>query len=66
MLSLVSLKEKYSQCPVIKTLEQIRLQWRITVIHVLREGDIRFNDLKRATDADFPMLSRVLNDLQEK
>ncbi len=38
----------------------------MTVIHVLREGDLRFNELKRATDANSQTLSRVLDDLEEK
>lgn len=66
MSSQVRLEEKYSDCPVIKTLEQIGSRWRMTVIHVLREGDLRFNELKRATDANSQTLSRVLDDLEEK
>lgn len=66
MSSQQSLEEKYEHCPVIKTLEEIGSRWRMTVIHVLREGDLRFNELKRATDANSQTLSRVLEDLEEK
>lgn len=59
------LETKYEDCPVIKTLEEIGSRWRMTVIHVLREGDLRFNELKRATDANSQTLSRVLDDLEE-
>lgn len=38
----------------------------MTVIHVLREGELRFNELKRATDANSQTLSRVLDELKEK
>jgi len=61
-----SLEEKYAACPVIKTLEEVGSRWRMTVIHVLREGELRFNELKRATGANSQTLSRVLDDLDEK
>lgn len=37
----------------------------MTVIHVLREGALRFNELKRATNANSQTLSRVLDVLEE-
>lgn len=52
MSSDAELDEKYRTCPVVRTLEQIGSRWRMTVIHVLREGELRFNELKRATDAN--------------
>lgn len=60
-----NLDVKYENCPVIKAFDEIGSQWRMTVLHVLREGDLRFNELKRATDANSQTLSRVLDDLQE-
>ncbi|EJN59145.1 winged helix-turn-helix transcriptional regulator [Halogranum rubrum] len=66
MSSHENLEEKYGNCPVIKTLEEIGSRWRMTVIHVLREGELRFNELKRATDANSQTLSRVLEELEEK
>lgn len=66
MSSQQSLEEKYEGCPVIQTLEEIGSRWQMTVIHVLREGDLRFNELKRATGANSQTLSRVLDDLDEK
>ncbi|SFS39905.1 winged helix-turn-helix transcriptional regulator [Halostagnicola kamekurae] len=66
MSSDATLETKYGDCPVIKTLEEVGSQWRMTVIHVLREGELRFNELKRATDANSQTLSRVLEDLEEK
>ncbi|WP_435335698.1 winged helix-turn-helix transcriptional regulator [Haloarchaeobius sp. TZWWS8] len=59
--------EKYSEsaCHVIDSLEQIGSQWRLIVLHDLQEGEKRFNELKRSTDASSRTLSRVLDDLQE-
>ncbi len=52
-------------CPVIDAVEQIGSQWRLVVLHDLHEGEKRFNELKRSTDANARTLSRVLDDLQE-
>ena len=52
-------------CPVVDAVEQIGSQWRLVVLHDLQEGEKRFNELKRSTDANARTLSRVLDDLQE-
>ncbi|WP_311172643.1 winged helix-turn-helix transcriptional regulator [Halobellus ordinarius] len=52
-------------CSVIDSLEQIGSQWRLIVLHDLQEGEKRFNELKRSTDASSRTLSRVLDDLQD-
>ena len=52
-------------CSVIDSLERIGSQWRLIVLHDLQEGEKRFNELKRSTDASSRTLSRVLDDLQE-
>jgi DNA-binding HxlR family transcriptional regulator len=59
--------DRYSEeaCVVIDSLEQIGSQWRLIVLHDLQEGEKRFNELKRSTDASARTLSRVLDDLQE-
>ncbi|USZ72750.1 winged helix-turn-helix transcriptional regulator [Natronosalvus halobius] len=54
-----------SPCPVIDSIEQIGSQWRLAVLHELQKGEYRFNELKRATDANARTLSRVLEDLGE-
>jgi len=54
-----------SPCPVVDSLEQIGSKWRLVVLHELQDGEIRFNELKRETDANSRTLSRVLDDLQE-
>lgn len=60
-------EDRYSEeaCVVIDSLEQIGSQWRLIVLHDLQEGEKRFNELKRSTDASSRTLSRVLDDLQE-
>ena len=52
-------------CPVVDSLEQIGSRWRLVVLHELLNGEARFNELKRETDANARTLSRVLDDLQE-
>lgn len=52
-------------CSVIESLEQIGSQWRLVVLYDLQEGEKRFNELKRSTNANSRTLSRVLDDLQE-
>jgi DNA-binding HxlR family transcriptional regulator len=52
-------------CRVIDAIEQIGSQWRLIVLADLREGEKRFNELKRSTGASSRTLSRVLDDLQE-
>lgn len=52
-------------CPIVDSIEQIGSKWRLVVLHELQDGERRFNELKRATDANSRTLSRVLDDLQE-
>jgi DNA-binding HxlR family transcriptional regulator len=52
-------------CPIVRSIEQIGSQWRLVVLHDLREEEKRFNELKRSTGASSRTLSRVLDDLQE-
>ena len=53
-----------SVCPVVEAMEQIGSKWRLLVLHDLQDGEKRFNELKRSTDANARTLSRVLDDLQ--
>lgn len=54
-----------SACPVVESMEQIGSKWRLLVLHDLQDGEKRFNELKRSTDANSRTLSRVLDDLGE-
>lgn len=68
MSSKNTLDGHYEICPVIRTLEQVGSKWRLSVLHVLHveSTSMRFNELKRATDASSQTLSRVLDDLTEQ
>ena len=57
--------ETTDPCSVVKSIEQIGSPWRLVILHDLQEGEKRFNELKRSTDANSRTLSRVLDDLQE-
>ncbi len=57
--------EHESVCPVVESIDQIGSRWRLAVLHELLGGEHRFNELKRATDANARTLSRVLEDLGE-
>ena len=52
-------------CPIVDSIAQIGSRWRLVVLYELQHGERRFNELKRATDANARTLSRVLDDLQE-
>ena len=52
-------------CSVVEAVEQIGSQWRLIILHDLQDGEKRFNELKRSTDASSRTLSRVLDDLEE-
>lgn len=52
-------------CPIVEALDQIGSQWRLVVLHDLIDGEKRFNELKRSTDANPRTLSRVLDDLED-
>ena len=52
-------------CPVVEAVDEIGSQWRLTVLYELQNGEYRFNELKRATDANARTLSRVLDELQD-
>lgn len=52
-------------CPVVESMDLIGSKWRLVVLHDLQEGEKRFNDLQRSTDANSRTLSRVLSDLQD-
>jgi DNA-binding HxlR family transcriptional regulator len=52
-------------CPVVEAIEQVGTPWRLNVIYALREGEQRFNDIKRATEARSKTLSDALEELVE-
>ena len=52
-------------CPVIEAVDAIGSKWRLVILHDLTDGEKRFNELKRSTDANPRTLSRVLDDLED-
>ncbi|MFB6193744.1 MAG: winged helix-turn-helix transcriptional regulator, partial [Halobaculum sp.] len=52
-------------CSVVRAVEEIGSVWRLIVLHDLRDGEKRFNELKRSTGANSRTLSRVLDDLED-
>ncbi|NEU56151.1 helix-turn-helix domain-containing protein [Halorussus sp. MSC15.2] len=52
-------------CPVVGTIERIGSEWRLIVLHVLQDGERRFSELRKETDASSSTLSRVLDELED-
>lgn len=53
-------------CTVVRAVEELGSQWKLIVLNDLREGEKRFNELKRSTGASSYTLSRVLDDLTKR
>lgn len=51
-------------CSVIESFDMIGSKWKLIIINDLQNGEKRFNELKRSTEASSRTLSRVLNELQ--
>jgi DNA-binding HxlR family transcriptional regulator len=52
-------------CPVVQTLETVGTQWRLQVLYALRDSELRFNELKRATGGRSKTLSDALEVLTD-
>ena len=52
-------------CPVVHAIDEIGTRWRLNVLHALQDGEKRFNELKRATEARSKTLSDALDALIE-
>ena len=52
-----------SACPVVSAISQVGTPWRLNVVYALQDGELRFNELKRATDARSKTLSDALEAL---
>lgn len=52
-------------CPVVESINIIGETWRLNVLNALQEGEMRFNELKRATHARSRTLSQTLETLQD-
>ncbi|WP_254832909.1 winged helix-turn-helix transcriptional regulator [Haloglomus salinum] len=54
-----------SACPVVHAIDQVGTPWRLNILHALQDGEQRFNELKRATNARSKTLSDALDGLAE-
>jgi DNA-binding HxlR family transcriptional regulator len=52
-------------CPVVQTLEAVGTPWRLQVLYALRDSELRFNELKRATGGRSKTVSDALDVLAE-
>lgn len=52
-------------CTVVGAIEAIGSKWKLVVLNDLRDGEKRFNELKRSTSASSYTLSRVLDELRD-
>jgi DNA-binding HxlR family transcriptional regulator len=50
-------------CTVVEAVEEMGSKWKLIILNDLRDGEKRFNELKRSTGASSYTLSRVLDDL---
>jgi DNA-binding HxlR family transcriptional regulator len=70
-MSLASTREEATDarnaaaCPVVQTLEAMGTPWRLHVLYALRDGELRFNQLKRATGGRSKTVSDVLDTLTD-
>lgn len=65
----MSQKQKEEQpgpCSIIESFDIIGSKWRLIILNDLQEGEKRFNELKRSTNASSRTLSRVLKELQKE
>ena len=52
-------------CPVVHSLDVVGETWRLNVLLALQDGEMRFNELKRETNARSRTLSQTLETLLE-
>ncbi|EMA54811.1 winged helix-turn-helix transcriptional regulator [Halococcus salifodinae] len=52
-------------CTVVGAVEEVGSKWKLVILNDLRDGEKRFNELKRSTGASSYTLSRVLDGLEE-
>lgn len=52
-------------CPVVQAFDAVGTTWRLQVLYALEGSELRFNELKRATEGRSKTLSEALEVLQE-
>jgi DNA-binding HxlR family transcriptional regulator len=52
-------------CPVVQAIETVGTRWRLQILYALRDSELRFNELKRATGGRSKTVSDALDVLNE-
>lgn len=58
-------QQNLESCPIVESLDIIGETWRLNVLAALQDQEMRFNELKRETNARSRTLSQTLEALQE-
>lgn len=53
-------------CPVVQAVETVGTPWRLQILYALRDAELRFNELKRATGGRSKTVSDALELLTEE
>lgn len=53
-------------CPIVLALDAVGTPWRLQVLYALRNGELRFNELKRATGGRSKTISDALDVLADE
>ena len=53
-------------CPVVQVVETVGTPWRLQILYALRESELRFNELKRATGGRSKTVSDALGVLTDE
>jgi DNA-binding HxlR family transcriptional regulator len=52
-------------CPVVQALDTVGTQWRLQILYALRDSELRFNELRRATGGRSKTVSDALDVLTD-
>lgn len=52
-------------CSVLAAVNEIGTEWRLIILHILQDGEKRFNELEQETGGSSSTLSRVLKELED-
>lgn len=59
-------RKNATACPVVQAIDTVGTKWRLQILYALRESELRFNELKRATGGRSKTLSDALEVLTEE
>lgn len=52
-------------CPLVQAVETVGTPWRLQILYALRDAELRFNEIKRATGGRSKTVSNALDVLSE-